>query len=209
MSDLGLLPIIQVVGASQICGGARAAVGGGVLLGQDLDGGEVFFRPERRSLSRCSRSSPLVTRMQRWRVASVGDGLGDAGQQLDLLVGDGLREADDAGVLLRGDGLVGELLEAGDQRLAEALEAVAVGLDGGVLDVVEVLADLLGRVHAVVEVGDERGDGALEVDVVLPQRVVGVEEQGLAVWRQARCGSSLGRLGRWHRPVGARDRWRR
>ena len=41
------------------------------------------------------------------------------------------------------------------------------------------LADFLGRVDAVVEVGDERGDGALEVDVVLPQRVVGVEEQGL------------------------------
>jgi hypothetical protein len=34
-------------------------------------------------------------------------------------------------------------------------------------------------VNAVVEVGDEAGDGALEVDVVLPEGVVGVDEQGL------------------------------
>ena len=40
-------------------------------------------------------------------------------------------------------GGVGELLKAGDEGLAEALEAVAVRGDGGVLDVVEVLADLL------------------------------------------------------------------
>jgi hypothetical protein len=33
---------------------------------------------------------------------------------------------------------------------------------------------------AMVEVVDERGDGALEIDIVLPQGVVGVEEQGLA-----------------------------
>ena len=52
--------------------------------------------------------------------------------------------------------------------------------DGGALAEVEVFADLFGGVDAVVEVGDEGGDGALEVDVVLPQGVVGVEEQGLA-----------------------------
>jgi len=45
--------------------------------------------------------------------------------------------------------------------------------------VVQMVANLLVRVSPVVEVGDERRDGALEVNVVLPQRVVGVEEQGL------------------------------
>ena len=34
-------------------------------------------------------------------------------------------------------------------------------------------------VHAVVEVGDERGDSALEVDIVFPQRIVCVEEEVL------------------------------
>ena len=51
--------------------------------------------------------------------------------------------------------------------------------DGGMLDTVEVFADLLGGVDAVIEVGDEAGDGALEVDVVLPEGVVGVDQQGL------------------------------
>ena len=59
------------------------------------------------------------------------------------------------------------------------MQAVAVGEDGCVLDPVEVAADLFGGVDAVIEVGDEAGDGALEVDVVFPERVVGVDEQGL------------------------------
>jgi len=37
-----------------------------------------------------------------------------------------------------------------------------VGADGGVLDGVEVPAHLFGGVDAVVEVGDEAGDGTLE-----------------------------------------------
>ena len=32
----------------------------------------------------------------------------------------------------------------------------------------------------VIEVADERGDGALEVDVVFPEGVVGINEEGLA-----------------------------
>ena len=63
--------------------------------------------------------------------------------------------------------------------MAEAVEAVAMGADCGVLDVIEVLADFLGCVDAVIEVGDEAGDGSLEVDVVFPESVVGVNKQGL------------------------------
>ena len=118
----------------------------------------------------------------------LGDGGGNAGQEFDLVVGDGLREADDAGVLLRGDWLVGELLEAGDEGLAKTLQAVSVGLDSGPLDSVEMLADLFGRMDAVVEVRDEGRDGALEIDVVLPQGVVGIEEQGLPGRRAEGCG---------------------
>jgi hypothetical protein len=109
----------------------------------------------------------------------VGKGGGYVGEELDLLVGDGLGEAFDATMLLFGEGDVGELLEAGDERAAEAMQAVAVGEDGRVLDTVEVAADLFGGVDAVIEVGDEAGDGALEVDVVLPEGIVGVDEQGL------------------------------
>jgi hypothetical protein len=48
-----------------------------------------------------------------------------------------------------------------------------------VLDTVEVATDLFGGMDAVVEVGDEAGNGPLEVDVVLPQRVVRVDQQSL------------------------------
>ena len=54
-----------------------------------------------------------------------------------------------------------------------------MGDDGGMLDAVEVAADLFGGVDAVVEVRDEAGDGPLEVDVVFPKSVVGIDQQGL------------------------------
>ena len=54
-----------------------------------------------------------------------------------------------------------------------------MSFDRGVLDLIEVAANLFGSVDAVIKVGDEAGDGSLEVDVVLPERVVGVDEQGL------------------------------
>jgi hypothetical protein len=50
-----------------------------------------------------------------------------------------------------------------------------VCLDGGVFAGVEMLADLGGGVGAVIEEGDKGGDGLLEVDVVFPEGVVGVE----------------------------------
>ena len=104
------------------------------LFRQDFDGGEV--RREAGAVEFVALLGVVAFGDQDAAVAAgeVGEGLGDAGEELDLLVGDGLREADDAGVLLRGDGVVGELLEAGDQRLAKALEAVAVGRDGGAFE---------------------------------------------------------------------------
>jgi hypothetical protein len=45
---------------------------------------------------------------------------------------------------------------------------------------VEGVADFGGRVLVVIQIADEGGDGALEVDVVFPEGVVGVDEEGLA-----------------------------
>jgi hypothetical protein len=83
-------------------------------------------------------------------------------------------------VSLGGVGEGGELLEAVGERAAEAGEAVAEGGDGVVLADIKVRADFFGGVDLVIEVGDEGRDGLLEVDVVLPEGVVGVEEEGLA-----------------------------
>jgi len=109
----------------------------------------------------------------------IGEGRGDVGEELDLLIGDGLGEAFDAAMLFFGEGGIGELLEAGDERTTEAVQTVAVGEDGCVLDAIEMAANLFGGMDAVIEVGDEAGDGSLEVDVVLPEGVVGVDQKGL------------------------------
>ena len=110
----------------------------------------------------------------------LGEGGVDGGEKFDFLLGDGLGEAYDTLVLLGCDGGVGELLETIDERATETVETVTICGDGGMLAVVEVLADLLWRVNAMVEVGNERDDGALEVDVVFPEGIVCVDEQGLA-----------------------------
>ena len=68
-----------------------------------------------------------------------------------------------------------------------------MGADGSVLDAVEVPTYLFGGVDAVVEVGDETGDGTLEVDVVFPEGIVSVDEQGLSTAGAERL--RLNRLG--------------
>jgi hypothetical protein len=82
-------------------------------------------------------------------------------------------------MLVGRDRSVGELLETVDERVAEAVETVAVGVNAVMLDAVEVLANLFGGVDAVVQIRDEGGDGSLKVDVVLPEGVVCVDEEGL------------------------------
>ena len=59
------------------------------------------------------------------------------------------------------------------------MKSVAVGPDGVVFDLIEVASHLFGCVDAMIEVGDEAGNRTLEVDVVLPEGIVGVDEEGL------------------------------
>ena len=112
-------------------------------------------------------------------LAEVFQGFGDVGEQLDFGHGDGLGEGDDASVFFRRDFGISELFEAGNERAPEALETVAVLGDGGALAEVEMLADFFVGMDTMIEVGDEGGDGAFKVNVVLPERVVGVEEKCL------------------------------
>lgn len=52
--------------------------------------------------------------------------------------------------------------------------------DGCMLAMVEMLANLCGSVYLMIEIGDEARDGAFEVDVVLPKRIVGIDKQCVA-----------------------------
>lgn len=167
------------------CGVAAMVRGEGevgfvVFFGEDFDGAEARGEAGAVELAGLLGGVALGDEDEAVAGGELGEGLVDAREELDLVIGDGVGEVEDALVLLVGEGRVGELLEAVDEGAAEAAQAVAVGGDGGVLAVVEVLADLGRSVDLMIEVGDEGGDGALEVNVVLPQGVVGIDEQGMA-----------------------------
>src|SRR5260370_12559549 len=63
--------------------------------------------------------------------------------------------------------------------MREAVQAVAVLDDGFSLHVVQHQANHLGRVLAMVEERYKLGDRPLEIDVVFPECVIGIDEQSL------------------------------
>jgi hypothetical protein len=150
-----------------------------VLFGEDFNGGEVGGEAGALELAGLLFGVSFGDKDEAVAGGEVGESGGYVGEEFDLLVGDGLGEAFDAAMLLFCEGGVRELLEAGNKGPVEALQTVAVSEDGCVLDTVKMAADLFRGVDAVIEVGDEAGDCALEVDVVLPEGVIGVDKQCL------------------------------
>ncbi len=112
--------------------------------------------------------------------AEIGEGFGHAREQFDFLVPDGMREADDALAFFIGYRLGAEALEAGYEGAREAGQPVAARQDGFALHGVERVTHFGGRVHVVIEIADERGDGAFEIDIVLPEGIVRIDKQCLA-----------------------------
>jgi hypothetical protein len=51
--------------------------------------------------------------------------------------------------------------------------------DAFALDVIKDFADLFGREFVMIQEFDKARNGALEVDIVLPESVVGVDEESL------------------------------
>ena len=179
MSDLGLLPIIQVVGGVTAVLGGERTVGVVMLFRQHLDFAEEGR--ETGSLQLVMLLLPISLGDEQNAVPGrkIGERVGHAGQQFDLLLGNGVREAVDACAFFFREWRIAELFKAKSKRLTEALQPVAMCRNGGAFDRIQVAAHLGGAVHAVVKIRDEGGNRPLEVDVVLPQRIVSVDEQCL------------------------------
>ena len=105
--------------------------------------------------------------------------LGNFGKELDVVVLNDAREAEYLLVKLRSDRNGAQAYEGIDQGVSEAVETVSVLDDAFALDIIEDFANMIGSELVVIEEFDEASDGALEVDVVLPERVVGVDEESL------------------------------
>ena len=97
------------------------------------------------------------------------------------MIGNGVRKAVDLRVQLRRHRFNAQPLEGVNQRMGEAVQAVAMFHDAFALHVVENFAHLLGRELVMIEKRNEAGDGPLEVNVVLPERVVGINEKRLGL----------------------------
>src|SRR5581483_10907339 len=73
-----------------------------------------------------------------------------------------------------------ESLIGADERMRKTVEAVSVRHNALALDVVQNFTNLLWSEFVMIQEGNEAGDGALKVDVVLPERIVGIDEESLS-----------------------------
>ena len=155
------------------------AVGIGVLFGRDLDSGEMHVNSGAVELSLLFLRISFRDQDETMPLGEEVECFRDARQQLDRMIGYGLRKAGDALPLFDRRRLFRELGKAVDERTLKAGHAVSVCRDGCVFTAVQYLAHLGWGVPMMIEISDKAGDRALEIDVVFPQRIVGVDQQGL------------------------------
>src|SRR5579859_171746 len=110
--------------------------------------------------------------------------LANFGKKFNGMILNRLGNTSDLPVQFRRHGNGAEALKGIDQRMGKALQAVSVLDDAFALHVIEDFADLFGRELVMIQEGNKARDGPLEVDVVLPERVVSVDEQRL---RSGKC----------------------
>ena len=96
------------------------------------------------------------------------------------MAGNGMRESVDGLVQGRGERFDCQPLEGLDQRMCEAMQPVAVAHDGFAFHLIQHFPNLLGAVLVVIQERDKAGNGALEVNVIFPKRIVGVDEKTLS-----------------------------
>jgi len=125
---------------------------------------------------------PVSLRKQRQFVPlrQVRQGLRNILDDLHRLLQDGFGEAHDRLQIVRRERALGEPLVAFAQIPAEVGRPVAVDPGVDPFDVVEHVTDLRRRQRRVREILDELIERALEVDVVFPERVVGVDDEVLS-----------------------------
>jgi hypothetical protein len=68
----------------------------------------------------------------------------------------------------------------------EAVKPITVAHDALAFHIVQNCTHLFGRIFTMIEERDETRDGALKIDVVFPERIVGIDEQRLFAIRFVR-----------------------
>ena len=163
-----------------------------IFLGNDFDGREVFLDSGALDFSRLLGRCAFCDEDQAVAHGEVLQSFGNFGDELDGMIFNDVSEAADLCPEFGSDWGGTETLEGVDEGVGEAVQSVSVLNDAFALDVVQDFADLLGRELVMIQEGDEFRDGSLEVDIVFPERVVGVDEESLDAFE------SVMRRGSWH-----------
>src|SRR5258708_16889113 len=95
------------------------------------------------------------------------------------MIGDGMGKAVDLSVQFRRHWFDAQPLKGINQGMSKAVQSVAVFYNAFALHIVEHFPYLFGRKFVMIEERNKASDRALEINIVLPQRVVCVDEKSL------------------------------
>src|SRR5438105_11307656 len=104
----------------------------------------------------------------------------NARQYLHRMRGDHMSKAVDSIVQGGSDWVDCEPFKSFDQGMSKAVQPIAVSDDAFTFHLVENFAYLNSRILVMVQEGNELSNGPLEVNVIFPESVIGVDERG---WR--------------------------
>ena len=151
MSDLGLLPIIQVRSRTSPNFSTTLVIRCRVLFSDNFDGGEIVLQARALDFAELLSDVALGDHEEPVSLSQVGEGLGDVGKELHGMFGDLVGNVANGLVEVRCDRFDGKLLETDHQGFGEAVHAVSVLADVLAFDIVEHMANFIRRVVVMIE----------------------------------------------------------
>jgi hypothetical protein len=168
----------------------QSVVRGGIFFRDNLRRREILFQPGALDLSRLLRQRSFRYQNRAMPGGKVLQRLWYLRQKFYGMISHRVSKAGDLGVQFRRNRLNREPLKRVHQRMRKAVQAIAVLHDAFPLHIVQHFPNLLGRKLVVIEKRNEARDGPLKVNVVLPERVVGIDQKSLCLICGSNCESS-------------------
>src|SRR5437879_6441627 len=150
-----------------------------ILLRDDLYRREVLLQTGALDFSSLLRNCALGHQNQVMSLGKIAQRFRDSWNDLDGMLGNGMSKAIDGFVQRRSERLDRQALEGIDQSVSKTVQPIPMLEDALTLDVVQDCKYLLRRLLVMIQERDEVRDRPLEVDIVLPERVVGINEEML------------------------------
>src|SRR5258707_4896153 len=95
------------------------------------------------------------------------------------MASDGMRNTVDLRMQLRRNRLPTQPLKRIHQRMRKTVKPVAMLHDALTFHIVDHFPNLLGRKFVMIQKRNKPDDGPLEINIVFPESIVGVDEKGL------------------------------